>query len=474
MRERCLVTGINWWHAEASSGSPGLNRITYISPPCGLQPHSPHYSVTLLPTHFLTFKTPMVESSGSPTTSPDVISVAAPLLFGVLFNWTLFGVLCVQIYVYSYNFRTDRRIVKILVYFVFLLETIQTALTGADIYYWFVAGFGNVERLGNSHFFPVDVPIIGTVIAFIVQGYFCYRIWVLNKRTSLRWICWIISVAAVTESAAGIWATIKPLMDENYATPKKTSIYLWAISSALADILIVVAMTLLLRRASGNFSSFVLIRVVRLTIETNALSGTICLSETPHSRASNFSLATLVITTLVLFVAFPNERYYTYTIYVFGKVYSNTLLVSLNNRIYLRDHQSPEHEESASPHVLDGARATVTTLRVAIPEPRPRALGGISPRSVIPRPVDLDNGRRSDASTNLNWSLVCAFSHHNCYPIPTFLNDPVSLSSPTLRNVIDIPKIPSGWWALATQRTRRMHFDESLPIPSKTPTPSQG
>ncbi|KAH8997683.1 hypothetical protein EDB86DRAFT_2914358, partial [Lactarius hatsudake] len=63
-----------------------------------------------------------------------------------------------------------------------------------------------------------------------------------------------------------------------------------------------------LRRAGGNFSSFVLIRVVRLTIETNTLS------------------ATLVITTLVLFVAFPNERYYTYTINIFGKIYSNTLL----------------------------------------------------------------------------------------------------------------------------------------------------
>ncbi|KAH9037075.1 hypothetical protein EDB85DRAFT_654252 [Lactarius pseudohatsudake] len=258
----------------------------------------------------------MVESSGSPTTSPDVISIAAPLLFGVLFNWTLFGVLCVQIYVYSYNFRTDRRIVKFLVYFVFLLETIQTALTGADIYYWLVAGFGNVERLRNSpwnsHFFTADVPVIGTIISFIVQGYFCYRIWVLNNLKRTSWICWIIAIATVTESAAGIWATIKPLTGENHAPPKKTSIYLWAISSALADILIVVAMTLLLRRAkawaSGNFSSFVLIRVVRLTIETNALS------------------ATLVITTLVLFVAFPNERYYTYTIYIFGKVYSNTLL----------------------------------------------------------------------------------------------------------------------------------------------------
>ncbi|KAH9170020.1 hypothetical protein EDB89DRAFT_1370879 [Lactarius sanguifluus] len=325
----------------------------------------------------------MAESSESPTASLDVISVAAPLLFGPVFNWALYGVLCVQIYVYSYNFRMDRQSLKFLVYFVFLVETIQTALSGADVYYWFVAGFGNLERLRNSHFVAVDIPIIGTVISFIVQGYFCYRIWVLNSRSS--WICWIIVVAAVTQSAAGIWSSIKPLTNEKFAA-SKTALYLWAISSALADILIAVAMTLLLRRASGNFSSFVLIRVVRLTIETNALT------------------AALVITSLVLYVTFPNRLYHLYTVELLGKVYSNTLLVSLNNRVYLRDYQSPEHEDSASPPVPDGARATtVTTLRFAIPEPQPRALGVISPRSTIPCPVDLDNSRGSDTSTN--WSL---------------------------------------------------------------------
>ncbi|KAH9019673.1 hypothetical protein EDB85DRAFT_551918 [Lactarius pseudohatsudake] len=382
----------------------------------------------------------MAGSSESPTASLDVVSVAAALLFGAVFNWALFGVLCVQIYVYSYNFRTDRQFAKFLVYFVFLVETIQTALSGADLYYWFVAGFGNVERFGNSHFYPVDIAIIGTIISFIVQGYFCYRIWVLNKQTS--WVCWIIAVAAVAQSAAAIWATIKPLTAEDYTAPK-IALYLWAILSALADILIAVAMTLLLRRASGHFSSFVLIRVVRLTIETNALT------------------ATLAITTLVLYVTFPNRVYCVYTISIMGKVYSNTLLVSLNNRIYLRDHQLPEYEGSASPPVPDRARATTeTTLRFAIPEPQPRALGVIFPRSTIPRPMDLDNGRGSDTSTN--WSLVCPLSYRNCYPIPTFLNGPVPLSSPTLRKVIGFPKIPSGWWALATQRTGRMHFDYML------------
>ncbi|KAH9000701.1 hypothetical protein EDB86DRAFT_542553 [Lactarius hatsudake] len=98
----------------------------------------------------------------------------------------------------------------------------------------------------------------------------------------------------------------------------------------------------------------------------------------------------------------------------------------------------------------------MTTLPSAIPEPQPRVLGVISPRSTIPDPVDLDNGRGSDTSTD--WSPVCPFSCRNFYPIPPFLNGPVPLPSPTFRNVIGFPKIPSGWWVLATQRTGRMDF----------------
>ncbi|KAH9175033.1 hypothetical protein EDB89DRAFT_2067183 [Lactarius sanguifluus] len=340
----------------------------------------------IVPTNFSTFTTSLAETSESPIASPEVIKLASPRFFGAVFNWGLYGVLCVQIYTYSYNFPMDGRPIKFLVYFVFLVETIQTALTGADGYYWFVAGFGNVEHLKNSHFFPIDVSVVGTIISFIVQGYFCYRIWVLNKQTS--WICWIIAVAAVTQSAAAIWS-IKPFLVEKSATPK-TAIYLWAISSALADILIAVAMTLLLKKATSSFSSFVLIRVVRLTIETNTLT------------------ATLAIAILVLYVTFPNEVYYVYASAIFGKVYSNTLLVSLNNRIYLRDHQSHEHGDNTSSPAPDWARAIAETpLHFATPEPQPRALKNdtvIFSHSIISQPVDLDDSRGDGTSTD--WRLT--------------------------------------------------------------------
>ncbi|KAI9449488.1 hypothetical protein BJY52DRAFT_1176330 [Lactarius psammicola] len=325
----------------------------------------------------------MAEYSESRIASPHVVRVAAPLLLGPLFNWALYGVLCVQIYVYSYNFPIDGRSVKFLAYFVFVLETVQTALTGADIYYWFVDGFGDTARLAHSHFSPVDSPIMTAVISFTVQGYFCYRIWTLNRR--LSWICWIIAVASVTQSIAGMWAGIKSLTIRGYLVTKP-ALFLWSIPSAMADILIAVAMTLLLRMASSNFSSFVLVRVVRLTIETNALT------------------ASLAITILVLYAAFPNELYYMYMTKIIGKVYSNTLLVSLNNRIYFREHRSSGlgHSNSAGLQVSRGLCAIAATSPCsAVPVSQPQVSeGDIFPLYSISRLGNLDNSKGDDTSTD--------------------------------------------------------------------------
>jgi len=82
-----------------------------------------------------------------------------------------------------------------LAYFTFLLETVQTALAGADVYYWFIEGFGNMERLSDSHFAPIDVPIFHGIMAFVVQAYFCYRIWTLNRRSSK--LCVVIALVRI-------------------------------------------------------------------------------------------------------------------------------------------------------------------------------------------------------------------------------------------------------------------------------------
>ncbi|KAI9445958.1 hypothetical protein H4582DRAFT_2069319 [Lactarius indigo] len=245
------------------------------------------------------------------------------------------------------------------------------------------------------------------VTSFFVQGYFCYRIWKLNKQ--LLWLCWIIAIFTVTQSTGAIWGAITSLTGRNFGV-SKAPLYLWSIMSATADILIAVAMTLLLRRARGKFSNFVLIRVVRLTIETNALT------------------ASVAVASLVLYAAFPNEVYFAFTLDFIGKLYSNTLLVSLNNRIYLRDRLSSENRDGVAPTVSDrvGTTEVVTLTRFSGAEPRSRT----STSSDTSRPLELDKGHGDDLVPNIPGTDN--FSPPSCRS--SFLNGSVSLFSYSLEN----------------------------------------
>ncbi|KAH9030950.1 hypothetical protein EDB84DRAFT_1439006 [Lactarius hengduanensis] len=251
----------------------------------------------------------------TPPVPPNIAEITAPMLLGSLWNWTLYGVLIVQLYVYSYNFPGDRTPLKLLgcalcpdnsslaVYSVFLIETLQTALTGADLYYWLVSGFGNLERLTSPHLSGFDVPIIGSIVSMAVQFFFVYRIWVLSGRSSWFLICSI--TAAVAACYGGVYV---------YLHKKFT----WLSGNALGDILIAGSMLFHLGRrrseGGGNFSDHALSKVVRLTVETNVLT------------------TTVGIISLLMVAVFPDKRWFTCP-------YSNTLLVSLNNRISLREGQ---------------------------------------------------------------------------------------------------------------------------------------
>ena len=80
-----------------------------------------------------------------------------------------------------------------------MLETAQTALLGSDVYYWFIDGFGDYERLHDSHFVPIDTSIMGVIATLTVQMYFCYRIWTLTRNT---WLCVVIALVCTPDLPA--------------------------------------------------------------------------------------------------------------------------------------------------------------------------------------------------------------------------------------------------------------------------------
>jgi len=296
--------------------------------------------------------------SALPPVPPDINRIAWPLLFAGLVNWCLYGILVVQCYVYSYNFPADRTLLKVVVYGVLLIETVQTGLNGLDLHYWFISGYGNLKHIASPYASAFDVPIIESIVSLVVEFFFAYRIWVLSVKKA-RWFCLLICLFSVLNAVAAFTIGIYAHVNNKFPSGKTLQSYVttWMVGNAAADILIASAMIYYLVKRRGDtanfFSSHALVKIVRLTVETNVLT------------------TSVGIVSLLMVVVYPNEDWYACPTSVLGKLYSNTLLVSLNNRISIREGATNEVKASRNPGVVvqvatttrsDGTSTMVTDL----------------------------------------------------------------------------------------------------------------
>ncbi|KAJ7185129.1 hypothetical protein GGX14DRAFT_383702, partial [Mycena pura] len=104
-------------------------------------------------------------------------------LIGELFGTYLFGILTTQLYLYHLSFPRDPKYIKCLVYSVFILDLASTVMCVADAYHWFASGFESIAALNDTFLSGFDTPMIGALLAAIVQCFYCYRMWTLNKYT---------------------------------------------------------------------------------------------------------------------------------------------------------------------------------------------------------------------------------------------------------------------------------------------------
>ncbi|EKM52270.1 uncharacterized protein PHACADRAFT_100501, partial [Phanerochaete carnosa HHB-10118-sp] len=107
-------------------------------------------------------------------------------LLGTLFNWGLFGILSVQVYLYHLSFPKDKWLVKGLVYFVYLIDTAQTILVTRDVFVAFALHFGNLDVLDSIQLEWLAVPVFSSIVSCTVQLYYAYRIGILSGSQILR------------------------------------------------------------------------------------------------------------------------------------------------------------------------------------------------------------------------------------------------------------------------------------------------
>ncbi|KAK0454048.1 uncharacterized protein EV420DRAFT_1645281 [Desarmillaria tabescens] len=253
----------------------------------------------------------------------NVTSAAGFLLLGLIFNWGLFGICIVQIYIYYLSFPNDKWRLKLLVYSLFIVETAQTLLVTHDMYNIFATEFGNIRNLGQIHIFWITTAIATGLVSSAVQIYFAHRICIFSGSNLIGYTLSII--ALIQGSAAIVEGVFFHISTANFAevqSDRKTHIIaiIWLAGSAICDVLIALSMTYYekLSRAKENTvfrqTRARLNKVIRLTVETGATTAVFATAD------------------MVLYLGFPGTEYCAVPALILAKLYTNTLLYTLNNR----------------------------------------------------------------------------------------------------------------------------------------------
>ncbi|KAJ6466834.1 hypothetical protein C8R45DRAFT_1106260 [Mycena sanguinolenta] len=277
----------------------------------------------------------MVHAVSPPPENPsreDIIFLAGPRLIGLIFNWGLLGVLTTQVYIYYVNFRQDRRLLRILVYVVYILDWVQTCSATYDAFQWFVYGWGSIPALYGLYTGFLNVPLLSSTIGAIVQIFFGWRIWAISdSRITFAFVV-LLALLQLGGGGAVAYFLYNDASEVARSVGLVRAVGIRLAGSAAVDTVIAVSMTYFLirsREQALNHTNTVLTRLIRLTIETGTFT------------------AVAAIVDLVFFVRAHNGLHQVSGI-ILCKLYSNTLLVLFNNRLAIKKNESTVHELGSS------------------------------------------------------------------------------------------------------------------------------
>ncbi|KAJ3781210.1 hypothetical protein GGU10DRAFT_367470 [Lentinula aff. detonsa] len=245
------------------------------------------------------------------------------LEIGVLISSTLYGVTSMQLYIYYKNGFKDKLWIKLLVALIWTFETLHTIFIWIYLYRLSVQFYGNPTAIGELHWTIDMSSVFDGIISSLVQAFFAYRVWVLSQKLYLPVMVWIIAVVQFTGTIAIYVVSAQSTMayfaahDEWIATATLCC-------NVFVDIVNAGALCYYLwrpRREVPRHTTAVVDKLIVWTIETGSLT------------------AVAAIVMLITSLAMPDTFVWIGITLFYAKLYSNSLLASLNGRASLRAQQ---------------------------------------------------------------------------------------------------------------------------------------
>ncbi|KAI0321918.1 hypothetical protein OF83DRAFT_1280079 [Amylostereum chailletii] len=260
-----------------------------------------------------------------PAVPSATLLLVGPVFIGALFSWLLLGISVVQLYIYHISFPHDRKGIQFLVYVVFALDIFLTVVAAAMGWHVLCAGWGRTTNLVRPGWTFAAIGAGDGITATLVQAFYAWRIYVLKKWRVLPILVVMIALAQLG-STLSIAAGIATLQDIAGLLPYFPRTTIWLGGGALADILIAASMVYLLFSAKKNShalksSDRVINRLIQLSIETGIIT----------------AASAIIELGLFLGPATKNTNLHLFFSLILGKIYSNTMMTSLNSRVGSRD-----------------------------------------------------------------------------------------------------------------------------------------
>ncbi|KAJ7239268.1 hypothetical protein C8J57DRAFT_1372761 [Mycena rebaudengoi] len=261
-----------------------------------------------------------------------VDDLLGPWLIGVIVSSIVFGVTCLQIYLYYTKYSSrDSKYLKLFVGFAMFVDTLHLVFISMAFYESTVTNFGDYGELGVAPW-SLDAQIfVGGLLETLVQIFYAVRVWLLSGRSLLMPI--LIVLCSFGELALGIAYTVGALRT---AVFKNSAVNIPYATGSLAfgvacDFFITTSMIYWLLKGRSQFR------------RTNTALNTLIL----YTINSGLFVMIFAICCLITFLTLTTTLIYAFFFFVASRLYLCSLLSVLNSREHVRgqlyNNQNTDH-----------------------------------------------------------------------------------------------------------------------------------
>ncbi|KAF7322349.1 hypothetical protein HMN09_00012600 [Mycena chlorophos] len=248
----------------------------------------------------------------------------------------LFGVMSMQTFHYFQVFGSDRAWIKCLVGSLWILDTLQLALMGHTLYYWLITNYANPEVLTEAPWSLASTVLTTNTIVFIVQCFLARRVWILsNHNLGLTLLIVVLSLTYYAFALDGQVQLFQLKEDIALFYKFRTITSLGLACASAADIIIGVSLSVYLHHSRTGL------------VSTNSLIMTLIL----YSINTGLLTAIVVAVDMICFLTMPTNLIHFAINIVSGKLYTNSLLATLNYRQHFRRPSNAIHTLGTTPAI---------------------------------------------------------------------------------------------------------------------------